>query len=220
MGWNLTDAKNPHEEELDKLFKAAKSAGRTAHLLIVLAYNGALRVSEALHVRVSDFNWSTSRMRMVPFKKAGRRRVKQNDGSFKAVDRDLPAAIEYPLPVSVVKMVREYVEAEGLKPSSWLFPGRTGRGGCHIVKLECPGGHMSKRNGQKIWDAVCEKAGIKVPGRGIHSLKHARGTEIARKTKDPYLVKEMLRHGSVSMSDHYVKYVNIKEQVDDIGGRF
>lgn len=220
MGWNLTDAKNPHEEELVKLFKAAKDAGRTTHMLIVLAYNGALRVSEAVHVKVSDFNWSTARMRMIPFKKAGRRRVKQNDGSFKAVERPLPAPIEYPLPASVVKLIREYVEATGLKPTSWLFPGNVSRKGCHIVKLECPGGHLSKRMAQNLWDAACEKAGIKVPGRGIHSLKHARGTEVARKTKDPYLVKEMLRHGSVSMSDHYVKYVNIKDQVEEIGGRF
>jgi len=219
MAWALTDAKNPQEEELTKLFKAAKKAGSRAHLLIILAYNGALRVSELVHIRVSDFNWSTARMRMIPFKKAGRRRIKQNDGTFKMVDKPLPDAIEYPLPASTVALVRVYVEAQKLKSGSWLFPGSVTPKGCHVVKLKCPGGHLSKRKAQMLWDVVCKEAGVKVPGRGIHSLKHARGTEVARKTKDPFLVKEMLRHGSVAMSDHYVKYVNIKDQVEKIGGR-
>lgn len=219
MTYSLKDAKNPQEEELTKLFKAAKKAGSRAHLLIILAYNGALRVAETVHIRVSDFNWSTGRMRMIPFKKAGKRRIKQPDGTVKVVDKPLPDPIEYQLPSTTVALVRAYVEAGKFKPGSWLFPGNVSRKGCHVVKLLCPGGHLSKRKAQMIWDVVCKDAGVKVPGRGIHSLKHARLTEVARKTKDPYMVKEIGRHSSVAMSDHYVKYVNIKDQIEEIGGR-
>jgi len=66
---------------------------------------------------------------------------------------------------------------------------------------------------------VCREAGVKVPGRGIHSLKHARLTEVAEKSKDPFLVKAMGRHASIAMSDHYVKYVQMREKTEQIGGR-
>ena len=215
----MTDAKNPQEEELDRLFKAAKKADPKAQLMVVLAYNGALRVSELIHVKVSDFNWMTGRMRMIPLKKAGKRNVKQSDVSIKVVDKPLPSALEYQLPSNVVLMVKDYVRKERLKDDSWLFPGNVRLNGCHIVKLECPGGHVSKRKVQMVWDSIAGDAGIKVPSRGIHSLKHGRLTEVAMKSKDPFFVKEVGRHSSVTMSDHYVKYALTKEKIDDIGGR-
>ncbi len=85
--------------------------------------------------------------------------------------------------------------------------------------MKCPGGHITKRYLQEVFRDVLEEAGIYVPGRGIHSLKHSRLTEVAMKTKDPYLVKELGRHASISMSDHYVRYVKLAQKVDEIGGR-
>jgi integrase len=219
VSWNLTDAKNPQQTELDKLFNAAKKAGQRAYLIVVLAYNAALRVSELVHARVPDFNWTTGKMTLIPAKKAGRRRIKQPDGTLKIVERPLPKPVEYPLPQSTMKIVQQYIEEAGLPEDSWLFPGDVSADGCHLMKRQCPGGHLSKRMAQKIWDAICTKAGVKVAGRGIHSLKHARLTEVAEKSHDPFLVKAMGRHSTIAMSDHYVKYVELREKTDKIGGR-
>ncbi len=216
--WALTDAKNMRDEEIEKLFASAKKLGRRAHLVIALSYNGALRVSELVHIKVEDFNWATGKLSMIPLKKAGLKRIRQANGTIKVVDKPLPKAIEYPLPSAIMEMAQKYIKAEKLT-EGFLFPGRAGSGSCFVVKLECAGGHMTKRGMQKIFDAVCTDAGIKVPGRGIHSLKHSRLTEVAQKTKDPYLVKEVGRHGSVSMSDKYVKYVEFQDQIEKLGGR-
>ncbi len=217
--WRLTDAKNLADSDLTKLFRSAKKIGPRPHLLMVLAYNGALRVSELIHLKVEDFNWNTGKLAILPLKKAGKRRMKQMDGTIKVVERPLPRPVEYPLPANVLDMVRQYIKDQKLGREGWLFPGFVKPNGCHIVALDCPGGHVCKRKVQMLWDQAADMAGIKVNGRGIHALKHGRLTEVARKTKDPYLVKEIGRHSSVALSDHYVKYVDLKDRIDEIGGR-
>jgi len=217
--WSLKDAKNLREDELDGLFKAAKKAGPQAYLMIILSYNGALRVSELVHIRVSDFHWPTNKISMIPLKKAGKRRKRGADGKMVQIDRDLPRPIEYPLASNVMDLAREYIKKERLHPEAWLFPGKTTKAGCKVVKLNCPGGHICKRKVQNTFDAIAMEAKIKVPGRGIHSLKHARLTEVAKKTKDPYFVKEVGRHSSITMSDHYVKYADFQDRIEKLGGR-
>jgi len=219
MAWTLKDAKNPSEAEIEKLFDAARKAGPYEQMICSLAYNGALRVSELIHIRVKDFNFTTGRMSMIPLKKAGKRRIKQSDGTYKTVDNPLPDPVEYNLPMNVMQLTKDYIKRNRLKDEDWLFPGYVRPNGCHIMKLECPGGHVCKRKVQAIFSRLLVKAGIGVPGRGIHSLKHGRLTEVARKTKDPYLVKEMGRHSSIVMSDHYVRYANMRERTDEIGGK-
>jgi integrase len=217
--WTLKDAKNLRKDELDSLFLEARKAGELEHLAIVLAYNGALRVSELVHIKVSDFNWASGKLTMIPLKKAGKKRKKLPDGTITIIEKPLPHPVEYPLPSVVMEAARGYIKKEKLKGTDWLFGGFVSPGGCHIVKLICPGGHISKRKMQMIFDQVARAAKVKTEGRGIHSLKHGRLTEVAEKTKDPYLVKEMGRHSSIMMSNSYVKYVNLKEKTEEIGGR-
>lgn len=218
-GWSLTDAKNLREDEIRKLFSAAKKFGPRAHLAIILAYNGAMRVSELIHLKVSDFNFGSGRVSILPLKKAGKRKVRDQFGKIRIVDKPLPKKVESPIPPVAMQAAEKYIEQEKLNPDSWLFPGRAASKSCRIVKLNCPGGHITKRTIQKTFDKICIAAGIKVPGRGIHSLKHGRLTEVAFKSKDPYLVKQVGRHSSVALSDHYVKYVEFQKQVNRIGGR-
>lgn len=217
--WVLTDAKNLREDETAKLFAEAKKHSRRGHLMVVLAYNGAMRVSELVHVRVSDFRFEAGKLMIIPLKKAGKKRIKGNDGKMRTIEKPLPKAVEYPMPEVVMEMCRKYIKDEHLSPDSFLFPGRAGDGTCNIVKMECAGGHITKRGVQKIFDRICTDAKIKVVGRGMHSLKHGRLTEIAKKEKDPFLVRDLGRHSSVALSNSYVKYVELQEKVNKIGGR-
>ena len=213
--WALKDSKNLRPDELDKLFRKAKQYGERAHLWVTLAFNGAFRVSELIHFRVPDFNFQSRRISMVPLKKAGIRHVRGLDGKVRIIDKPLPDPVDYPLPSEVMEMVRKYAQREKLR--EWLFPGDCHS--CHIVKLNCPGGHITKRFVQKTFRRILVDAKIEMPGRGIHSLKHARATDVAKKTKDPFMVKQICRHESVAMSDHYVKYVKFHETVEELGAR-
>jgi integrase len=215
--WKLKEAKNLREEECILLFDAARKDSPRAHLMIALSYNACLRVSELVHIRVSDFMWEASKLSIIPLKKAGKRKVRARDGKIYTVERDLPNPVEYPMPQVIMDMAFDYIQDHQLKGDEYLFPGRANS--CKIVKYNCPGGHITKRQVQYIFDRVAGAAGIKIKGRGIHSLKHARLTEVASKTKDPYLVKELGRHSSVTMSDIYVQYSNVQEKVNEIGGR-
>jgi integrase len=215
--WHLRDAKNLRPEELDRLIAVAKKYDRRIYLMVIIAYNGAFRVSELIHLRVKHWNFANSKVSVIPLKKAGKRKVRTPDGRIKVVDRGLPSAIDYPMPKNVTAVVEKFVRDNEFSPDSYLFPGRSKS--CTVVKLECNGGHISKRMVQWIFDRLASEAGIKVKGRGIHSLKHARLTEVASKTKDPYFVKEIGRHSSIAMSDHYVRYTNLQERVEEIGGQ-
>ena len=212
--WQLKDAKNMRPDEFDRLLVAAKKYDRRIHLMVVVAYNGALRVSELVHLKVKHWSFGDSKVAIIPLKKAGKRRLRQEDGKIKVVDRQLPSPIDYPMPKNVTSAVEKYVKDNELPPDSFLFPGRSKS--CMVVNLECPGGHISKRMVQWIFDRLSSEAGIKVKGRGIHSLKHARLTEIARRTKDSQFIKDVGRHASTSMSDAYVDFA---DRIEDIGGK-
>jgi integrase len=216
--WALKDNKNLREDELDAILEEARKEGPKTHLMMALAYNGAMRISELVHIRANSFNFASNRLSIQPVKKAGKRRVKdRHTGKMREIVRPLPPEVDYPMPVNVMQMARKYLQKNGLEGASFLFPGRVGK--CWVVMLPCKGGHMSRRQVQKVFDRICRKVGLKLPGRGPHSLKHGRLTEVAKKTRDPYKVKELGRHESITMSDHYVKYLDIQDTVDKIGGR-
>ncbi len=60
----------------------------------------------------------------------------------------------------------------------------------------------------QIMRALCEraqKAGLEVPARGVHSLRHSSGTRLYRETGDLLLVRDHLGHASVRSSERYAK---------------
>lgn len=177
-------------EDLRKLLEAAEKEGRREHLMILVSYSGALRVSELIHVRVRDFDFEAGEVRTIPLRKRSRNRASSK------------------LDSEAVLMVRAYIGDQGLSRDSYLFPGRT-RKSCHIVAFpDCSGGHISKREVQLIFDRIAGAAGVKKLGRGIQALKHAKLLQVARDTKDPKAVKETGKYSSYSMS---VKYISEAE---------
>jgi integrase len=224
--WKLSNHKNLNEGEITKLFKVAFKDGVRTYIMFVLAYNGALSVSELIHVRIEDFDFKNWRLSILPVKKAGRRRIKLN-GKIRMVDRKLPEPIDYPMPMTVMVMIQEYIVAGELPKEGYLFPGRTKKS-CKVVKLKCKGGHISKREVQGIFAKIAEMAKITKKGRGIHSLKHARLSEVGEKTRDPYIVKQIGRHESISMGFAYIQGgtdrittdqgTQLKKIVDQLGG--
>lgn len=183
--WTLSEEKNLEDGELSKLFNAAKADGPRTRLMIILSYHGALRVSELVHLKVACFHFDDCIVSVTPVKKIHR-----------------PKPVDVIFPRAVMELVRRHVDVESL--GRWLFPGNVKK--CWL-KNYCAGGHVSKREVQKTFDRLCRATGIKLPGRGIHSLKHTRLVDVASKTKDPQRVKEAGRHASVTIADGYFRFV-------------
>jgi integrase len=170
---------------IDKLLRSAKKDGQRAHLMILLSYEGALRVSELIHIKVCDFNFDSGSLTVIPI----RRRNKSN--------------VECKVSSEVAEAIRDYVAALGIDTTSFLFPGRTKKS-CMLVSFRCPGGHISKREVQLIFDRVAGAAGVKEKGRGIQTLKHARLTDVAKETNDPDVIQQIGRYGSSAMGARYI----------------
>lgn len=205
--WKLSSSKSLNHAQLDRLFEHARKDGQRTYMMVLLAYNAAMAVSELIHLRVGDFDWERGCVSILPVKKAKIKRVR------------------YPMPEIVLREVRSYIEAQDLKSSDYLFPGRT-RKSCLVARLNCKGGHISKREVQGLFAKVVKEAGLKRKGRGIHSLKHSRLSEVAAKTKNPHTVKEAGRHQSVTMGQAYMKgefaenaETPLAETIRVIGGR-
>jgi len=196
-GWKLSEAKSLDKGELDRIFLAARKDDRRSHIMIMLAYNGALSVSELIHIKVDSFNFGKRTVIVIPIKK---------------IPGGPKEPVDYPLPSNVIVTIQKYVTEQDLKKRSYLFPGRAKKS-CMVVGLDCPGGHISKREVQGIFDRICQAANLKLPGRGIHTLRHARLIEVAEKTRDPWVVRQAGRFQSIAMSGHYMRFV------EEIGGR-
>jgi integrase len=123
--------------------------------MMLLAYEGALRVSELIHIRVKDIDFRDGVIALMP----SRRRSKERP----------------PLKVgrNVLDAVKAYISEMNLPTEAFLFPGRTKKS-CALVSFKCAGGHISKREVQFIFDRFARAAGIKRRGRGIQYLKNAR----------------------------------------------
>lgn len=70
---------------------------------------------------------------------------------------------------------------------------------------------INRRSAWRAFDLMCRRAGV--PHYRVHDLRHTRATQIAEVSRDPFLVRDMLRHASVATSNVYVHRVNFRERM-------
>ena len=198
-----------------RLLAAARRHSQKAHVLLALCYNGAFRVCEALHLKVDDFNLEEGLVRTIPARRARATNVTV-DGRTVALARPLPDPVVYPLPFNVVHLASQWIKDQSLVSGNWLFCGNTKS--CAVIEYKCLGGHMAKREAQRIYQRAAQAAGLNRNGRGIHSLKHGRLLELAEKTMDPWFVKAAGRMRSVVTADVYVRHARMRKTMSQIGG--
>lgn len=81
----------------------------------------------------------------------------------------------------------------------------------------CDGGHLHLRTAQTRFRMLMMQIGAYVPGRGIHSLRHAFAIKLWKETKDLMLVKQMLGHENVTTTQVYATAVDTREKLQKIG---
>lgn len=212
-GWVLTPAHRITEEQYLKILEAART--HRDWMLLFLPGNLGLRISEVLHFRVSDFDHGSGLVRIV------RRKKKKLAEEGLEVSND------------VFPLVAEYVKKASLKPGDWLFQGKCGP--CYrTVRLSeklpdgtrkrwkerqklCGGGHLTVRRAEAVWDRVLDRLGLKVPRRGIHTLRHYAATRYYFKTRDLRATQKFLGHTSPLVTQAYADVVEMKERANAVG---
>lgn len=214
MPWNSNPAKVLTDDELKLILETAKTFPDNVYTAIILAYNAAMRITEVLHCKVSDFDFRSSTMAMYPLKKSRKKKVVDEvSGEIKILPAKRPERAMVHMPDTAMEVVRKYVASHELPGDSYLFPGKA-----RCTVDWCEQGHAHRQVYHEAFRAILNKLGIYMPERGIHTLKHARLTHVAMATKDPFKVQRFSRHSSIEMAAHYVNYVQDKDIVKAVGG--
>lgn len=214
--WSLRDSRLHGEGEVRKLMSAAKASSLRDYALLGICYNAAMRVCELVHLKVGDFDFKHGFVNIIPAKRTHLETITRN-GRTVVSERALADPIQYPLALEVARLISRWVRREKLSKNDWVFPGTSSS--CQMTGIDCPGGHLSKREAQRIYHKIASTCGLDRAFRGIHSLKHTRLIEFAKKTKDPWFVRDAGRLASVVTSDVYVQHVTMSEKIASIGGK-
>lgn len=201
--WELGEAKIISREQAGAVLAAAKRENRTDYLLLAVAANVAIRVSEIVHLRVDNVSSERSVLLVVRRKK---NKLK-------------------PEPIPVSKELHALLSARARDiGKGWLWPGASTA--CYRDRVEkgkvvareklCSGGHLSTREAQRRWDHYAEKAGIAREGRGIHSLRHYGITEFHRTNKDIRATQVFAGHSSILTTTVYAHVVDLDERVGKV----
>jgi site-specific recombinase XerD len=164
----------PEDDHVRRLLQSCSDAfeGRRNRALIALLADSALRISEALRLRIEDVNFAT-RTVMV----RGGKGAKDGVGFFGS------EAAQY-LRVWLTKRM------DG-RPEEYLFVDRSGRS-------------LRRDYATHTLHKLSVRAGL--PRKvGPHALRHYAATSILRQTGDLELVRQVLRHESLTMALRYAR---------------
>jgi len=152
-------------EEVQQLLAAATQP--THRVMFLTAYAAGLRLNELVHLRVSDID--SARMTI---------RVEQGKGG-----KDRYTILS----ISLLEALRAHWRRG--RPTTWLFPGRTGR-------------PLDRAGVQRAYTVAKRKAGITKPG-GIHALRHAFATHLLEAGVDLHTIQRLLGHRSITTTTRY-----------------
>jgi integrase len=194
-------AKPPTEQELAKVFAEMINDKRRALWLTMLALGP--RRGEALAMRwsLTDLDKASTtlrkqmrRVRGEVNQETGRRRGKLVEKELKTdaaqATLGLPAAL-----VEVLRAHRREQASQRLASKTWADP--------DLIFTTSIGTPIEPRNVNREWDAICQRAGVKIK---LHGLRHAAASLAFQAGADLKEIQAMLRHTRLSTtSDIYVE---------------
>jgi len=158
------------------------SGNRRDLALFNLAIDSKLRACDLLSLRVSDVASGTEvQSRAIIRQKKTKRPVR------------------FEITARTRKSVEEWIEAQDLKGSDYLFPSRL---------RSSP--HLSLRQYARVVETWVSSIGLDPTGYGTHSMRRTKATLIYRRTKNLRAVQLLLGHTNL---DSTVRYLGI--EIDD-----
>lgn len=173
-------------DELAALLKAARKASRRDYILLLVAGNAGLRVTEAVTLQADQFLPQHEHARTMGACVLQVRTLKQR-GKGRTFD-------ELWLHPTVWDQVRSYIKMEQVKHTTkeWLFPSRW-----DLNK------HITTRSAQLAFKRHAATAGLD-PRVSFHALRHGYGVRVWEATHDQQFVRAVLRHRSLQSTSLYV----------------
>ncbi|MCW7469621.1 tyrosine-type recombinase/integrase [Leptospira kanakyensis] len=167
-------------EETRAIFDALPN--RKHKMLLLISYSSGLRVSEVIHLKITDIDFK-------------RNMVRVNQGKGKK-DRYTVLA------TSLIEELKEYLKVREynlllrqsyneVRTNPWLFPGMKNR-------------PLNIRTAETIFTNAAQKAKIKKKVT-FHSLRHAFATHLLELGTDLRMIQTLLGHASVRTTQIYTK---------------
>lgn len=191
--WSLPEEKIITPDQLRRILDVARQNERD-YVFFATGANVGIRLCEIAHIQREDVQGD--KLTIV-------RRKKKN---LTASRIDLVPAF-----AEILNQWAERVEY------GYIFPGNCSP--CIIKRRSgeqtqvCPGGHVSLRAIQRRWELVIAEAGLRVPGRGIHSLRHYAVSQFYAKTRDLRACQVFAGHSSSQITERYASPVDLRDQV-------
>lgn len=158
-------------------------------LIIELAAQLGLRASEICGLEVGDIDFVGELLL-----------IRHGKGSKEAV---------MPLTVDAVSAIRDYLAEVGTV-------------GGPLIRSETSGLAIGRNWVSCIFRRVAYEAGVKVRARdgvNLHAVRHTFATDVYARTRDPYLLRDGLRHADISTGERYAKGPAMDELRQGIEGR-
>lgn len=193
--------------EAEKLLKGAEALGLEWLVPIYVTRSLGLRVTELIHIRIRDLQFDHGRLWIWTAKnKQGRQPVECSCNGY----RDNKAVRDaMSMKPQLAQVLKGWIEYRRLGGDDWLFPSPRDR-----MR------HLTRGRIAQVFDEASREGNVqKVRRRGVHSLRHLVGTEVAELTKDPYKVQRVLRQRSITSAESYVHVRNIDDVMSKIGER-
>jgi integrase len=184
------ELKHLSESELLDVLECARKTSSRDHALLLVAYTHGLRNQEVARLRLQDIDWKSQELTISRLK-----------SSLRTVQ-----------PIVRHRGRPALCEMTALK--AWLKERRLCNDPSDFVFVSQKGGALGQRQINRLFGHYCElasrerltrgKAPIATSVRHIHCLKHSRGTSLAERGVNPYRIKLILGHRSMSSTDRYL----------------
>ncbi|MDX1959752.1 MAG: tyrosine-type recombinase/integrase [Leptospiraceae bacterium] len=165
----------------DEIKKILDSTYNLKHrLMLALLYSSGLRLSEVIHLKVRDLDFSENLIR-----------IKQGKGYKDRISVLSEKLID---DLKIISMNRKH--------SDILFPSNQ-------QKIKGKDSYLSSRTVEKIFENCLLKSGIKKKG-SPHSFRHSFATHLLESGTDIHFIQKLLGHKNLSTTSIYTKLANPK----------
>ena len=162
------------QQELLAVLKAARQKSQRDHALLLICYGHAMRANECGKLLVSDINVKDATIR-----------VRRSKGSLDTTEKLMPHSNKL---LDEKKSIEQWLRVRPDSP--FMFPSRKT-------------GVLSREHVSRIYRRYAELAGLPDTKRGIHSLKHTLGQNLADRGTDIKTMRVIMGHRLITSSQHY-----------------